>query len=71
VRGIVELTLGHRRGLWDGRPEHGLLVVVPHRVDLGLGRGYLAIVVHGDGARQRDALEFGTQADGRAPAEQQ
>jgi hypothetical protein len=70
VRGIVELTLGHRRGLWDGNPEHGLLVVGQHR--LGLGRGYVAVLVYGgDGARQRDALEFGTQADGRAPAEQQ
>jgi hypothetical protein len=65
VRGIVELTLGHRRGLRDGNPEHGLLVV-QHRV----GLGYVAVVVHGDGARQRDALEFGTQADGRAAAEQ-
>jgi len=70
VRGIVELTLGHRRGLRDGNPEHGLLVVVQHRL-LGLGRGYVAVVVYGgDGARQRDALEFGTQADGRAAAEQ-
>jgi hypothetical protein len=68
VRGIVKLTLGHRRGLWDGNPEHGLLVVVQHRV----GRGYVAVGHgHGDGARQRDALEFGPQAHGRAPAEQQ
>ena len=31
----------------------------------------VAVVVHGgDGARQRDPLKFGTQAHGRAPAEQ-
>ena len=59
MRGIVELNLDHGRGLWDGNPEHGGLVVERRFVILVLVLGYVGLT-QVDGERPGHALGLGS-----------